>query len=57
MATGMDLHRRHGAILACAEITHALYELASQNNRLHPLFFIIASPNHNFILFNAFVSL
>uniref|UniRef100_A0A672MBT6 Tubulin-specific chaperone D n=1 Tax=Sinocyclocheilus grahami TaxID=75366 RepID=A0A672MBT6_SINGR len=37
MATGMDLHRRHGAILACAEITHALYELATQNNRLHPL--------------------
>uniref|UniRef100_A0A673JKL5 Tubulin-specific chaperone D n=1 Tax=Sinocyclocheilus rhinocerous TaxID=307959 RepID=A0A673JKL5_9TELE len=36
MATGMDLHRRHGAILACAEITHALYELATQNNRLHP---------------------
>ncbi|XP_067237533.1 tubulin-specific chaperone D [Chanodichthys erythropterus] len=33
MATGMDLHRRHGAILACAEITHALYELATQNNR------------------------
>uniref|UniRef100_A0A671T5A9 Tubulin-specific chaperone D n=1 Tax=Sinocyclocheilus anshuiensis TaxID=1608454 RepID=A0A671T5A9_9TELE len=32
MATGMDLHRRHGAILACAEITHALYELATQNN-------------------------
>lgn len=32
MATGMDLHSRHGAILACAEITHALYELATQNN-------------------------
>lgn len=57
MATGMDLHRRHGAILACAEITHALYELASQNNRLHPLLFITALPNHNFILFKAFVSL
>uniref|UniRef100_A0A671T690 Tubulin-specific chaperone D n=1 Tax=Sinocyclocheilus anshuiensis TaxID=1608454 RepID=A0A671T690_9TELE len=56
MATGMDLHRRHGAILACAEITHALYELATQNNRLHPLS-IEASPNHNFLLFNAFVSL
>uniref|UniRef100_A0A8C2EIT0 Tubulin-specific chaperone D n=1 Tax=Cyprinus carpio TaxID=7962 RepID=A0A8C2EIT0_CYPCA len=42
MATGMDLHRRHGAILACAEITHALYEIATQKNRdpviafLHP---------------------
>ncbi|XP_052408578.1 tubulin-specific chaperone D [Carassius gibelio] len=34
MATGLDLHRRHGAILACAEITHALYELATQNNSL-----------------------
>uniref|UniRef100_A0A673JQF0 Tubulin-specific chaperone D n=1 Tax=Sinocyclocheilus rhinocerous TaxID=307959 RepID=A0A673JQF0_9TELE len=56
MATGMDLHRRHGAILACAEITHALYELATQNNRLHPLS-IEASPNHNFLLFNAFLSL
>uniref|UniRef100_A0A673JKE3 Tubulin-specific chaperone D n=1 Tax=Sinocyclocheilus rhinocerous TaxID=307959 RepID=A0A673JKE3_9TELE len=54
MATGMDLHRRHGAILACAEITHALYELATQNNRLHPLS-IEASPNHNFLLFNAFL--
>uniref|UniRef100_A0A8C1BK19 Tubulin-specific chaperone D n=1 Tax=Cyprinus carpio carpio TaxID=630221 RepID=A0A8C1BK19_CYPCA len=36
MATGLDLHRRHGAILACAEITHALYEIATQKNRLHP---------------------
>uniref|UniRef100_A0A4W4GL54 Tubulin-specific chaperone D n=1 Tax=Electrophorus electricus TaxID=8005 RepID=A0A4W4GL54_ELEEL len=27
VATGMDLHGRHGAILACAEITHALYTL------------------------------
>ncbi|KAJ3601262.1 hypothetical protein NHX12_032235, partial [Muraenolepis orangiensis] len=26
-ATSSDLHRRHGAILACAEITHALYKL------------------------------
>lgn len=33
MATGMDLHTRHGAILACAEITHALYKLATQDNR------------------------
>jgi len=57
MATGMDLHCRHGAILACAEITHALYELATQNNRLHLLFFITALSNHNFILFNAFASL
>ncbi|KTG34614.1 hypothetical protein cypCar_00000580, partial [Cyprinus carpio] len=39
MATGLDLHRRHGAILACAEITHALYEIATQKNRLHPLFY------------------
>uniref|UniRef100_A0A7N9AZ55 Tubulin-specific chaperone D n=1 Tax=Mastacembelus armatus TaxID=205130 RepID=A0A7N9AZ55_9TELE len=27
MAVGIDLHGRHGAILACAEITHALYKL------------------------------
>uniref|UniRef100_A0A672ZRM6 Tubulin-specific chaperone D n=1 Tax=Sphaeramia orbicularis TaxID=375764 RepID=A0A672ZRM6_9TELE len=27
MAVGMDLLGRHGAILACAEITHALYKL------------------------------
>uniref|UniRef100_A0A7N6BUW0 Tubulin-specific chaperone D n=1 Tax=Anabas testudineus TaxID=64144 RepID=A0A7N6BUW0_ANATE len=27
VAVGMDLHGRHGAILACAEITHALYKL------------------------------
>uniref|UniRef100_A0A674K1S2 Tubulin-specific chaperone D n=1 Tax=Terrapene triunguis TaxID=2587831 RepID=A0A674K1S2_9SAUR len=28
LAVGTDLHTRHGAILACAEITHALYKLA-----------------------------
>ncbi|KAB5530646.1 hypothetical protein PHYPO_G00131760 [Pangasianodon hypophthalmus] len=33
MATGMDMHGRHGAILACAEITHALYKLAAQSDR------------------------
>ncbi|XP_066442749.1 tubulin-specific chaperone D [Eleutherodactylus coqui] len=33
LATGTDLHTRHGAILACAEVTHALYKLAVQNNR------------------------
>lgn len=33
LATGTDLHTRHGAILACAEITHALYKLAVQSNR------------------------
>ncbi|KAI4896653.1 hypothetical protein NFI96_000777, partial [Prochilodus magdalenae] len=33
VATGMDLHGRHGAILACAEITHALYKLGAQSNR------------------------
>ncbi|XP_076122630.1 tubulin-specific chaperone D [Alosa pseudoharengus] len=33
MATGLDMHGRHGAILACAEITHALYKLSSQSNR------------------------
>ncbi|KAF5903647.1 tubulin-specific chaperone D, partial [Clarias magur] len=33
MATGNDMHGRHGAILACAEITHALYKLAAQKDR------------------------
>uniref|UniRef100_A0AAR2J165 Tubulin-specific chaperone D n=1 Tax=Pygocentrus nattereri TaxID=42514 RepID=A0AAR2J165_PYGNA len=33
MATGMDLHGRHGAILACAEITHALYKVGAESNR------------------------
>lgn len=33
MATGMDMFGRHGAILACSEITHALYKLAAQSNR------------------------
>ncbi|KAM9493973.1 tubulin-specific chaperone D isoform 1-T4 [Clarias gariepinus] len=33
MVTGSDMHSRHGAILACAEITHALYKVAAQNNR------------------------
>ena len=33
MAVGPDLHSRHGAILACAEITHALHKLGLQTNR------------------------
>ncbi|KAM4598518.1 tubulin-specific chaperone D [Polymixia lowei] len=33
VATAIDLHSRHGAILACAEITHALYKLGTQTNR------------------------
>ncbi|XP_064170432.1 tubulin-specific chaperone D [Anguilla rostrata] len=33
MAIGLDMHGRHGAILACAEITHALYKLTSQTDR------------------------
>ncbi|XP_074512596.1 tubulin-specific chaperone D isoform X2 [Sebastes fasciatus] len=32
-AVGIDLHSRHGAILSCAEITHALYKLGLQTNR------------------------
>uniref|UniRef100_A0ACB8EK59 Uncharacterized protein n=1 Tax=Sphaerodactylus townsendi TaxID=933632 RepID=A0ACB8EK59_9SAUR len=31
LAVGTDLHTRHGAILACAEITHALSKLAKEN--------------------------
>ncbi|XP_054462818.1 tubulin-specific chaperone D [Anoplopoma fimbria] len=33
LAVGFDLHGRHGAILACAEITHALFKLGLQTNR------------------------
>ncbi|XP_037544964.1 tubulin-specific chaperone D [Nematolebias whitei] len=33
MAVGLDLHGRQGAILACGEITHALYKLGLQTNR------------------------
>uniref|UniRef100_A0A3Q3AKH8 Tubulin-specific chaperone D n=1 Tax=Kryptolebias marmoratus TaxID=37003 RepID=A0A3Q3AKH8_KRYMA len=33
VAVGMNLHGRHGAILACGEITHALYKLGLQTNR------------------------
>uniref|UniRef100_A0A8C0ECG1 Tubulin-specific chaperone D n=1 Tax=Bubo bubo TaxID=30461 RepID=A0A8C0ECG1_BUBBB len=33
LSVGTDLHTRHGAILACAEITHALCKLAEENNR------------------------
>ncbi|KAF7225520.1 tubulin-specific chaperone D [Nothobranchius furzeri] len=33
MATGPDLHGRHGAIMACGEVTHALYEVGLQTNR------------------------
>uniref|UniRef100_A0A3Q3IL70 Tubulin-specific chaperone D n=1 Tax=Monopterus albus TaxID=43700 RepID=A0A3Q3IL70_MONAL len=41
VAVGIDLHGRHGAILACAEITHALYKLGFQTNR--PVVDIISS--------------
>uniref|UniRef100_A0A671YZX4 Tubulin-specific chaperone D n=1 Tax=Sparus aurata TaxID=8175 RepID=A0A671YZX4_SPAAU len=34
VAVGIDLHGRHGAILACAEITHALYKLGLQTDSL-----------------------
>ncbi|XP_018409145.1 PREDICTED: tubulin-specific chaperone D [Nanorana parkeri] len=33
LATSTDLHTRHGAILGCAEIVHALYKLAVHNNK------------------------
>ncbi|NXW84811.1 TBCD protein, partial [Alopecoenas beccarii] len=33
LSVGTDLHTRHGAILACAEITHALCKLAEENDR------------------------
>ncbi|XP_069005084.1 tubulin-specific chaperone D [Embiotoca jacksoni] len=33
VAVGVDLHGRHGAILACGEITHALYKVGLQTNR------------------------
>ncbi|XP_014442175.1 tubulin-specific chaperone D [Tupaia chinensis] len=33
MTLSPDLHTRHGAILACAEVTHALYRLAAQEDR------------------------
>ncbi|KFO76294.1 Tubulin-specific chaperone D, partial [Cuculus canorus] len=33
LSVGTDLHTRHGAILACAEITHALCKLAEENKR------------------------
>ncbi|NXX93130.1 TBCD protein, partial [Centropus bengalensis] len=33
LSVGTDLHTRHGTILACAEITHALCKLAEENKR------------------------
>ncbi|XP_062936877.1 tubulin-specific chaperone D isoform X2 [Cynocephalus volans] len=33
MTLSLDLHTRHGAVLACAEVTYALYKLAAQENR------------------------
>lgn len=33
MATGVDLHARHGAILACAEVVHALYQEGVRTGR------------------------
>uniref|UniRef100_A0A8D0L4C6 Tubulin-specific chaperone D n=1 Tax=Sphenodon punctatus TaxID=8508 RepID=A0A8D0L4C6_SPHPU len=32
-ALGTDLHARHGAILACAQLSHSLYKLAGTNGR------------------------
>uniref|UniRef100_A0A8C2ZNA1 Tubulin-specific chaperone D n=1 Tax=Cyclopterus lumpus TaxID=8103 RepID=A0A8C2ZNA1_CYCLU len=40
-AVGFDLHGRHGAILACAEITHALYKLGLQTNSRCDHFFLL----------------
>ncbi|XP_049557798.1 tubulin-specific chaperone D isoform X1 [Orcinus orca] len=33
MTQSPDLHTRHGAVLACAEVTHSLYTLAVQQGR------------------------
>lgn len=33
MATGVDLHTRHGAIMACAEVVHALHKVGLQTGR------------------------
>ncbi|KAM9392345.1 tubulin-specific chaperone D isoform 2-T2 [Pholidichthys leucotaenia] len=33
MAVGIDLHARHGAILACGEVTHALYKVGLETSR------------------------
>ncbi|XP_012658670.1 tubulin-specific chaperone D isoform X1 [Otolemur garnettii] len=33
MTRSPDLHTRHGSVLACAELTHALYRLAAQQSR------------------------
>ncbi|XP_021566886.1 tubulin-specific chaperone D [Carlito syrichta] len=33
MTLSSDLHTRHGSILACAEVTYALYKLAAQEHR------------------------
>ena len=34
LTTGIDLYVRHGALLATAEVTHAIYKYAVENNRL-----------------------
>uniref|UniRef100_A0A8C6YG06 Tubulin-specific chaperone D n=1 Tax=Naja naja TaxID=35670 RepID=A0A8C6YG06_NAJNA len=39
LAVGIDLHTRHGAILACAEITHALKVLKSKTTNMLPSIF------------------
>uniref|UniRef100_A0A8C7XFX0 Tubulin-specific chaperone D n=1 Tax=Oryzias sinensis TaxID=183150 RepID=A0A8C7XFX0_9TELE len=43
--TYTDLHSRHGAILACGEITHALYKVALQTNRYSYMVWYLT---HNF---------
>uniref|UniRef100_A0A8C9YH29 Tubulin-specific chaperone D n=1 Tax=Sander lucioperca TaxID=283035 RepID=A0A8C9YH29_SANLU len=43
MAVGIDLHGRHGAIMACAEITHALYKLGKDVLKLLPEWYVLVS--------------
>uniref|UniRef100_A0A8C4I1L3 Tubulin-specific chaperone D n=1 Tax=Dicentrarchus labrax TaxID=13489 RepID=A0A8C4I1L3_DICLA len=52
MAVGIDLHGRHGAIMACAEITHALYKQGLQTNR-----YILRTKLHSERLFAVYYSL
>uniref|UniRef100_A0A8C6P5Q0 Tubulin-specific chaperone D n=1 Tax=Nothobranchius furzeri TaxID=105023 RepID=A0A8C6P5Q0_NOTFU len=46
MATGPDLHGRHGAIMACGEVTHALYEVGAWQ-------WLIDDTIHNLHLFSS----
>uniref|UniRef100_F7ACU9 Tubulin-specific chaperone D n=1 Tax=Monodelphis domestica TaxID=13616 RepID=F7ACU9_MONDO len=57
LAMCSDLHTRHGAVLACAEITYALYKLATEKNRYKYICIIFSVIFDKTSLYNDFLIL